>query len=79
MTKKKIIINDEGRTCTGCYTFKPWDEFHNKTKGKIGKTSACKDCDRSRKHGEMSEVEKKVCQRLDEAMRKMPRMEIEAA
>lgn len=44
MPRKKLLINDAGRECSRCDTFKGWDEFHSSGKGARGKAPVCKLC-----------------------------------
>lgn len=38
--------SDDGRICTRCGTFKPWEEFHARQHGKNGRASICAECGR---------------------------------
>lgn len=40
---------DDGRTCTACHEFKPWDDFTPRATGKNGRMSACRACKAARK------------------------------
>ena len=40
----KSTYNAEGRTCTKCLTFKPWNEFYVAMKSATGHQSRCKRC-----------------------------------
>lgn len=42
--KFKTHITPEGRVCTGCGTYKPWEAFSVHTRSKTGRTSKCKVC-----------------------------------
>lgn len=42
--KRTSIINDEGRTCTSCKTFKIWDAFYANKRYPHGKSNICSDC-----------------------------------
>jgi len=46
MRAKKTFIDDNGRNCTGCNTYKTWDQFSKrKRKGNsVAYTSKCKTC-----------------------------------
>jgi len=39
-----LIINDEGRECSRCFIFKPWNEYHKAKNGVHGHHSFCKEC-----------------------------------
>ena len=40
----KTPFSDEGRECTSCGSFKPWEDFSVTTKSYTGRTSQCKAC-----------------------------------
>ena len=40
----KYLITDEGRECTSCNEFKPYEEFNKDTKRKNGYSALCKRC-----------------------------------
>ena len=39
-----LIINEQGRECSRCFTFKPWSAFHKCKNGVKGHFSFCKEC-----------------------------------
>ena len=43
-TKRGFKYNDEGRECSKCSVFKPWEDFHNWKHGLNKRDSGCKDC-----------------------------------
>lgn len=46
--KKEYIITDEGRECSKCGEFKPWDEYHVRRDLSTGHASHCKACCKKR-------------------------------
>lgn len=49
--RPRIVSSADGRTCTGCRTFKPWDAYSILTKGHHGRNSRCKACEIARSAG----------------------------
>lgn len=45
------FFDENGRTCTACLFYKPWDSFHQKIPGLNNKAQRCRDCCRGRKRG----------------------------
>ena len=41
---RQLRVDANGRQCTKCDVYKPWDEYYDKPSGKRGKQSNCKDC-----------------------------------
>lgn len=41
---RQLRVDDNGRECTKCDKYKPWDEYYDKPAGKRGKQSHCKEC-----------------------------------
>lgn len=41
---KIVAIDNKGRICRKCETFKPWDKFDRKSDGLNGRHSQCKLC-----------------------------------
>lgn len=47
--KSKIMITEDGRICTVCQVWKPWESFYLENRGRPGgRTSDCKDCRRDK-------------------------------
>jgi len=42
--KSDLKINDDGRECTDCKEYKPWDEYHAHPNGPHDKNTKCKVC-----------------------------------
>ena len=40
----KSLVNEEGRECFQCGSFKLWDEFYKHKKSKTGHRATCKEC-----------------------------------
>lgn len=45
----KTEINDDGRVCTKCDTFKTWDQFNVAKKVATGRSSSCRECIKSKR------------------------------
>lgn len=43
----KTKVNKEGRVCTKCNVFKPWEDFSKSKKTVTGHSSSCKDCNKN--------------------------------
>lgn len=43
-------IDDGGRECSRCRTYKPWSDFYVVAKNKTGHSTWCKDCTRSQRN-----------------------------
>ena len=44
LNKFKTTIDEQGRVCTKCLTYKTWDNFATASKSKTKKTADCKEC-----------------------------------
>ncbi len=40
----RVVVDDDGRTCTYCNEYKPWSEYFKSSTGTRGYTSSCKGC-----------------------------------
>lgn len=47
MPPTKLQVTDEGRQCSECLTFHPWDNFYTDPTGLNGRSSKCKPCRRA--------------------------------
>ena len=42
--RPKLRIDDDGRECSACRTYKPWAEYYPNSNGSHGRQHECKDC-----------------------------------
>lgn len=45
--RKSYLVDDRGRECTACQTYKPWDDFPPHAKGARGRNWQCRPCARA--------------------------------